>query len=122
MCLLADGTLPPCGNETTTRKGKAMNLKEKLITQCNLKKRDFDTHESDLYVRSKPNVCQLLTELGVRFKRFINDLDGEEWLELPFLNEDFWERKRKLAAKRWQFIDGVFSSCRNETTNRKEKQ
>jgi len=54
---------------------------------------DFDTHESDLYVRSYPGIAKLIRSKGIRFDYFISQIDKQAWLNLPFQNEMFWKRK-----------------------------
>ena len=66
-----------------------MNLKEDLKKEFNLEDSDFDSHESDLYVRL--NVCgliQFLQDRKIAFMVFKSNIKPfDTWLDIPFMNE-----------------------------------
>lgn len=51
---------------------------------------DIDTHESDLYVKVSPKVTEILKKYNMLdnplLSKFIDEIDHEEWYEIPFGN------------------------------------
>ena len=73
-----------------------MTFKENLKELFNLKESDFDTHESDLYVRNTDVMIQeYLRKEGLTFELFIDSIDKQSWINIAFMNEDFWNNKQK---------------------------
>ncbi len=56
---------------------------------------ETDNHFSDLYVKDCPAARKVLTNHGRYTKtvRFVAR-DNEEWLDIPFAYDPFWEEKR----------------------------
>jgi hypothetical protein len=57
----------------------------------------YDTHESDLYLPDTKEVHLLLAEYYTEFlsniRRFKNQLNGEIWLDVPFENSEWWDKR-----------------------------
>jgi hypothetical protein len=55
---------------------------------------EIDHHESDLYLRVCPRAKALLTETYPEAKYTIfRGTDGNNWYEIPFAFDPFWEAK-----------------------------
>jgi hypothetical protein len=53
-----------------------------------------DNHSSDLYAKKCPISDAILAEHGkANVRSFISALDGEEWYEIPFQFDPFWEKR-----------------------------
>jgi len=54
----------------------------------------FDAHESDLYVQWVPGLRHFLRHnLGLpSIQTFMDDIDGLAWLDIAFMNDNFWDR------------------------------
>ena len=53
-----------------------------------------DNHESDLYVQNTPEVRAILARHGHRVCRpYISKMEGEQWLDMPFVYDPYWESK-----------------------------
>jgi len=76
--------------------------KELQIQFPHLTDDDFDTHESDLYVRDYPGIAKYVRSKGIKCTVFISQIDKRQWLDLPFQNEEFWERKCGSPDKKTQ--------------------
>jgi hypothetical protein len=62
-----------------------MNLKDQLKEKFNLDNSDFDSHESDLYVRNKKGICDFLTKEKIYFSLFISNIPPcISWIDIPF--------------------------------------
>jgi hypothetical protein len=64
-----------------------------------LKPEHFDSHESDLYVKFLPGVRDAILKYlpkttAENVTSFISEIDGSQWLDMPFMNSEFWERKQ----------------------------
>ena len=74
-------------------------LKEKL----GLTEQDFFTHESDLYVVARPEV---VSYLKANYKYWSNctyfkcQVTGRQMIDIPFANENFWNKVADKVAKR----------------------
>ena len=56
----------------------------------------LDNHESDLYVLDGPTTRAILKRYrAVLGHPFISQVDGRQWLEIPFAYDPFWEAKRR---------------------------
>jgi len=78
-----------------------MNVKQELLDAgLGLTEEDFDSHESDLYVRCKHGVRLWLRE-NYEFYRsvrsFVSQIDTQLWLDIPFAHEAHWEAKQRTA-------------------------
>jgi hypothetical protein len=74
-----------------------MTIMQDLI-KAGIKKKDMDSHESDLYVRKN----EISTPIIERYKKihpmvstFISQIDGKRWYDIPFANDNFWANKVK---------------------------
>ena len=54
---------------------------------------DFDTYESDLYVRYSPEIAQFLKDEKMKFSRFVSQTEKDQWIDIPFMNDTFWKNK-----------------------------
>ena len=55
----------------------------------------IDNHESDLYAKVTLESEKIVREsrlLNVR--KFINQIDGTVWYDIPFAYDPFWEKRR----------------------------
>ncbi len=79
------------------------SLKAKLLAaELGLTEADFGTHESDLYVLAKPGVREWLK---ANYEHYSNvtgftgakgsDWEGQQALDIPFANQDYWDAKAK---------------------------
>jgi hypothetical protein len=62
-----------------------------------------DHHESDLYVLDTPAARRILAahdQKWTRFRDTSGEKQGEDWLEVPFAYDPFWEEKAKKAKNR----------------------
>ena len=58
----------------------------------------FDSHESDLYLPATPQVREILNRFPLQkgnATSFINQVEGGQWLDIPFAYLPFWEAKQK---------------------------
>ena len=55
---------------------------------------ELDSHESDLYAKvddkSRPIIKEYEFEQNV--KTFRSEIDGSMWYDIPFGNDDFWQK------------------------------
>jgi hypothetical protein len=59
---------------------------------------DFDSHESDLYVRHSTQVMNWLVrnyEYYYNLRFFTSPIDNKIWIEIPFANMQWWENRIK---------------------------
>lgn len=61
---------------------------------------DIDTHESDIYVKVSPKVTEILKKYNMLdnplLSKFIDEIDHEEWYEIPFGNLGKRIKKKEL--------------------------
>ncbi len=58
----------------------------------------IDHHENDLYFRKSSELLAILNRWPQEkstAREFINQIDGERWIEVPFSYTPFWEAKQK---------------------------
>lgn len=55
----------------------------------------IDHHESDLYVEATPATVEIVEASGWSFSRFVSQIDGKVWLDIPFGYEPFWDAKAR---------------------------
>ena len=65
------------------------------ITQAGI---EIDHHESDLYVTDCPEARAILANHGKKpdgwnVQQFTSQIDGKQWLDIPFQYLPFWESK-----------------------------
>jgi len=65
---------------------------------------EIDHHESDLYAKVCPESTRILEEAGIAVdghsaRTFTSQVDGEQWYDLPFRYEPFWDRKPGVDAR-----------------------
>lgn len=58
---------------------------------------EIDNHESDLYVKATPEVEKIIRQHACNASRFVSQIDGSLWWDVPFAYEPFWEAKAKLV-------------------------
>ena len=69
-----------------------MDIKKELISR-GMTEADFDSHESDLYVRVTPISEQFLKheyEFAGNVERFVDAIDHVPWFDVPFANVAYW--------------------------------
>jgi hypothetical protein len=54
----------------------------------------LDHHESDLYVKATPEALALTAGAPNR-SFFTSQIDGQRWIELPFMYKPFWAAKAR---------------------------
>jgi len=72
------------------------NIKQELIEKFGLVETDFDYHESDLYVKYSPEIDDYLKEM-FPLREYFKEKENQEntWIDLPFQNSEYWERRLK---------------------------
>ena len=67
---------------------------------------EIDNHESDLYVRSTPHSERIVYQSGPAAywssfpaRRFMSNLDGKLWIEVPFAFTPFWDARAGREAR-----------------------
>lgn len=60
---------------------------------------EFSTHESDLYIQDTPENWELIvmydSEFLTNITRFKNQRTGNIWLDIPFANDEWWDKRIK---------------------------
>lgn len=62
---------------------------------------ELDNHESDLYVKSDPTSREIIAQYKTDHppclvtRIFVNQTDGTQWIEVPFMFDPWWEARRK---------------------------
>lgn len=61
----------------------------------------LDHHESDLYALVTPASSQIVSQYGCKraVTRFISQIDGKLWYDIPFEYLPFWEAAERRANK-----------------------
>lgn len=62
----------------------------------------IDNHESDLYVQNSQIARDIITAYNkehkyshpIKFKMFKSNLDGDSWLDIPFMYSPYWDKKQ----------------------------
>ena len=54
---------------------------------------ELDHYESDLYVKDSRMAREIIMKHGLRFKPFVDDIEHESWLDVPFAYAPFWRSK-----------------------------
>lgn len=78
-------------------------LKEQLKHYLDLPESNFDSHQSDLYVKYSPEVCNWLKEnyqYWNNCKTFTSQIDKCKWLDIPFAYEEHFYEKHKNYIQR----------------------
>lgn len=57
-----------------------------------------DSHESDLYALVTPESARLVGLSGRSCSRFISQIDGRTWFDVPFAFDPWWERRQSRAT------------------------
>jgi len=55
----------------------------------------LDHHESDLYVEDTEKAREIIARYDLKAKPFRSNIDQAMWLELPFMFQPFWDKKRR---------------------------
>lgn len=58
----------------------------------------MDCHESDLYLRATPEAQRLVKECGAAATTFTSATDCQQWLDVPFAYDPFWEKRKANAS------------------------
>jgi hypothetical protein len=53
----------------------------------------LDNHESDLYVEATPTALEIVKASGRSFTRFTSQVDGKQWLDVPFAYRPWWDKR-----------------------------
>jgi hypothetical protein len=70
-----------------------MNIKQELIERFQVPPKEFDSHETDLYVKYTRLRWEYLRKhypFDKNLKLFRSQIDGKIWIEIPFAA---WEEK-----------------------------
>lgn len=59
----------------------------------------YEHHESDLYIPFTKETEKLVRNYNVSAERFISQIDGKVWFDIPFVYEPYWEKKQRLVRK-----------------------
>ena len=56
---------------------------------------EIDHHESDLYLKDCKESREVLTgyRFGCNVRRFVSQVDGAMWFDVPFAYDPFWAAK-----------------------------
>lgn len=60
-----------------------------------------DNHESDLYAPDTPQVREILARYPIsqsNTRRFINQVEGGQWLDIPFAFDPWWIKRQPAGA------------------------
>jgi hypothetical protein len=68
-----------------------------LYDSCVAAGLEMDHHESDLYLYDCPEAREILGQYNQKFEEFIDNIDGEDWLDVPFMYQPFWDAKTKVG-------------------------
>ena len=60
---------------------------------------DLDSHESDLYVKDTPEAREIVGRYCLPINLFVSPIDKKMRIELPFMNQPFWEAKERIWRK-----------------------
>jgi hypothetical protein len=52
-----------------------------------------DHHESDLYCEANQLSIKILKDHGIKFKTFVDNIEGKIWLDIPFMYDPFWGKE-----------------------------
>jgi len=55
---------------------------------------ETDNHESDLYCLKTEEAKAIIKKHEHSFTTFISQIDGKQWLDIPFAFDPFWKSKR----------------------------
>jgi hypothetical protein len=61
-----------------------MTTNKTLYEECIEASLKIDHHESDLYIKDCPEARALLIKHGKQIQTFIDNIDHEVWLDVPF--------------------------------------
>lgn len=68
----------------------------------------MSNHESDLYVPDTPEVRAIIAQFGRKGSSFVNQTNGERWLDIPFAYEPWWEKR--VGQSRAAAVSGTAAS------------
>jgi len=57
---------------------------------------EIDSHESDLYVKHSEEVWKIVKASGQEFVFFTDNIHREQWIEVPFAFDPYWEAKSRV--------------------------
>jgi hypothetical protein len=72
-----------------------MTLYERLVAA----EAEIDNHESDLYVKETVMTARIVRSSGFLHTRFVSETDNQWWIEVPFMFDPWWEKRRPPTAK-----------------------
>lgn len=72
-------------------------MSDSLYDQLNQAGCKLDHHESDLYVKQSLEATRIITDYETKGgitnqSKFVSQVDGEWWIELPFHFKPFWDQ------------------------------
>ena len=53
----------------------------------------LDNHESDLYAKDTETSRLIMAQYEHSFSGFLNQQDGQRWLDIPFAFDPWWDRR-----------------------------
>lgn len=70
-----------------------------LYQELKSAKCEIDSHESDLYVKATARALAIIAKYPNGYSRFISQIDGTYWLDIPFAFDPFWEKVASRTAR-----------------------
>jgi hypothetical protein len=70
-------------------------MKKTIMQQLKEANIPIDTHESDLYCLVTPESTKIISDCNITgwiINTFTSRIDGKLWYDIPFANDDFWDR------------------------------
>lgn len=86
------------GNEMPVDKDIQRTLGDELYDELVKEGFTLDHHESDLYIKDSPLARELVEKHGLKYTCFIDDIEHQRWLDVPFAYAPFWREKNKHGS------------------------
>lgn len=64
-----------------------------IYAECQLRNIPCHNHESDLYIPVTAETTELCKHFGHRPEKFINQVEGGLWYDVPFAYAPWWEAR-----------------------------
>ena len=74
-------------------------MEKTLYEECVEAGFDLDHHESDLYIKDCQAARTLLNQYGRQFTRFVSQIDGHRWWDVPVAYQPYWDAVQARAEK-----------------------
>ena len=55
----------------------------------------IDNQASDLFVLATPEALKIVQDSDEKYSIFTSEIDGKQWIEVPFAYLPFWEAKQR---------------------------